>query len=522
MLHPAAGQPGTDAWGNWVQETLAAAPATYAPLHKPAVYGVPLYAYGTSYTNGANASDPATNSFVALTAAALGASATHNRGTGGSNTPSMPAQYMAGTDLWTPGVTTGVAMMEAGIGEALGANTTTEPQSRAVFVECLQTALRWFRAKEVRTFDHASVALGTFSFSALTGTVITGRGVLAVTAGQTFTITPGGPSEIVLLTAPWRAIDAEVENSDFEVQVDGGPWRAGTTKGRGDVRATGVAYTFGSYRVTGLTPTSVVIVRKKGTGDLWFLDRYLVMGNPTPPAVILVQDCPLVDASVSTDNLVGNGSFEVDTALWTVSAGSTLATSTAAAKVGAKSMVCTWGTGGPIAYTAASVVAGRSYTFSLWAFVPAGQADMRIAAWGAVAAEIDGDFNTTKEAWTKLSISFTANATGNVFLSTKHAPADGSITYIDDVRLTPSTDLWYRGAGYGDQASNTIMEIYRALVRQVAASAEFNDGAVVVADPAPYWNPAIHVHPDTIHPNDLGHAIYGDAISRAVQTLVGS
>jgi len=30
MLHPAPGQPGTDAWGDWVQSSLAALPATYA------------------------------------------------------------------------------------------------------------------------------------------------------------------------------------------------------------------------------------------------------------------------------------------------------------------------------------------------------------------------------------------------------------------------------------------------------------------------------------------------------------
>jgi hypothetical protein len=510
---------------------------------RPQCYGVPLFAYGTSYTNGANSS-VAANSFVALSASALGATVTTNKGSGGSNTPSMPAQYMSTTNPWTPGTSTGVILLEAGIGEALSAAVTTEAQSRVVFEECLHTALRWFRAKSVVTFDDSTVAMGGFVFESVNSVVIPIRGAKATTAMQQMTITPNGPKEIVLLTAPWRALDAELsDNSDFQVQVDGGAWHTGTTKHRGDTRFTNsVLYTFGSFRITNLTPTSVINIRKIGTGNLWLLDRYLVMGNTTPPPIVLIQDCPLVlkpDTNRTRTNIVTNPSFETDTTGWSISASSTLTRSTAQAHDGAASAAAVWGTNSPlpVVSTTVPVITGLTYTASAWVFVPSGAGSVKLTAFTSIPAQVYSLPSTVTNGWQRLTVTFTASATGSVTLGMlgNDVPVIGSTVYLDSVlvEVAPSMGtyfdttvtgmemdgLWNKGGTYGPLASNAVLEAYRAIVRRIAASPEFNDGTVVVADPALQWDEGRHISYDGIHPNDEGHAVYADAIIRAVQSI---
>jgi hypothetical protein len=525
--------------------TQTALDKRFQPAHRPQCYNVPLFAYGTSYTNGANSSIAA-NSFVALAATAFGATSTTNKGAGGSNTPSMPAQYMAATSPWIPGTSNGVILLESGIGEALSATTVMEPQSRVVFEECLRTALRWFRAKSVVTFDDASVNMGGFVFETSTAGVIAIRGAKATAAFQQMTITPNGPKEIVLITAPWRAVDADAaDNSDFQVQVDGGAWRNGTTKKRGDTRpaSDAVLYTFGSFRITNLTPTSVINIQKTGTGNLWFLDRYLIMGNTNPPPVVLIQDCPLVlkpDALRTRTNIVSNPNFETNTIGWSVSASSTITRSTTEFRDGVASAAIVWGTSAPVpaAFTYLNVSSGLTYTASAWVKVPAGAGAVLITAFGAVASQVYSLSSNIKGSWQRLTVTFTATSTGTVTFAMQgsETPTVGTTVYIDSVlvEVAPNmgtyfdttvtgmeTDgLWNKGGSYGPLGSNAVLEVYRSIVRQVALSPEFNDGSVVVADPAPQWDVVRHISTDGIHPNDEGHAVYADAIVRAAQSIV--
>lgn len=547
-------------------DTQKASDARYRRVRRPQVYGRPTYGYGTSFMAGAWSTSPAT-SFFALAASAMGATETHNRGSGGSNTPSMPTQYMTGADAWTPGTSNGLIFLEAGIGEALSETVRWSYQSRIVFEECIRTALRWFRAKAVRTFDHASVNKGAWVFENASSGAVPMRALTSSVSGATFTITPGGPSEIVLLTAPYRAVDMDAANNgDYEVRVDSGPWLRATTSGRGDTRPTAgaVTYTFGSYRITGLTSTSVVTVRKTGAGKVWLLDRYLVMGNPTPPPVILVQDCTLVPRqSVATvrTNLCANPAMATNLSGWTVSAvpgdSATIQRNTSEVHQRSASLSYSW-----TAFTASTLpqlvygfaaVAGKTYTLSVWVNIPWGTGRVKIAAGGAC-PDTTGAASTRNAQWHRISVTVTATSTGtiNLLVQAMDVPVVGSQFFLTEALIEEGPLLrpyldggspaaawtgtagsststmagvnsegpWNLGANYGELASNASLDVYRAILRRIAASPEFADGTVTVADPDTQWDANYHLDPDGIHPNDAGHAVYADAIVRAAQSLV--
>ena len=205
---------------------------TYRQYARPQIYGVPLYARGTSYTNGAQASTGL--GYIDLLASALGATELHNAGAGGSNTPSLPYQYVDDpAHKWTPGVSQGVVVIEASIGEALSETTDRWPQSRRVFENQILTALRWHRASAVRKFGHPSIALASGAATenvSVGGAIDLTPGIKLNAPGESWAITVGADvSEIVLLTVPWR-YSAEGENGDFTVSINGVARKATTRR----------------------------------------------------------------------------------------------------------------------------------------------------------------------------------------------------------------------------------------------------------------------------------------------------
>ena len=355
--------------------------ATFRARQAPAIYGVPLFTRGTSYTLGAGATGGI--GYSDLLAQSLGSSVLHNGGLGGTQAVSLCYQYVDDDEKWVPGTSTGVVVIESGVGETLNETAAGFAQRRFMFEGAITTALRWHRASAARKADHSSITLGP---GASRDTIdwlsaVALAPAIKLEGSESFTITIGpGVHEIALLTVPWRLSDDASRNGDFTITA-GGVTRKATTKGKGDPRPDGsnVNLTLNSERITGLNPGDVVTVTKTGGTEVWFWG-YLEMANPTPPAICLMLDVYLNESSGQ----------------WTGSA------------------------------------------------------------------------------------------------------------------ITP-----------GPMVNNKTLDVYRDIMRRVAASAEFADGTVVVADPNPYFDPTVDLHADGVHPGDSGHDKYRRAALLALQRISG-
>jgi hypothetical protein len=285
---------------NWYPHyTWLDASADNSLARRAEFYGVPLWVRGTSY-------EAAGGGYIEGLAAALGSTVVHNAATGGSNSPALPYQYVDHPDhKWTPGTSTG-AVLIGSVGDALSeSNVVSEwKQAHEVFENQLLTALRWHRAKEIRRMSHSTVTRGTGvtteNFSVPAVAIVNGA---AAQVGQTITITLNeatDPGEIVLLLVPWRE-SAASENGTLRYRLDGGAWRTATTVKMGDSRPDGsnVVLTLRSQRITGVTATSVIETETTAGKVLYF--GYLVMGNRTPPPIILVQPVPLIEVGGAWD-----------------------------------------------------------------------------------------------------------------------------------------------------------------------------------------------------------------------------
>lgn len=165
-------------------------------------------------------------------------------------------------------------------------------------------------------------------------------------------------------------------------------------------------------------------------------------------------DTPLVNTQ-TTVNLVLNPSLETNTTGW-IPGGSvppTLTQSAVQALFGTKSLLITWDTGGflPLAnYTLTNLTVGKTYTASLYVYVPAGDPDV-ILALGGISF---GTSTALKDQWVRLTLTFTASS------PTAHAiqiwpltsPTAGDLCYVDGFQVEEgSTTTIYCD---GDQASS--------------------------------------------------------------------
>jgi hypothetical protein len=151
----------------------------------------------------------------------------------------------------------------------------------------------------------------------------------------------------------------------------------------------------------------------------WRLPRPVVAGDPL----------------VMSPN--GNLSFETDASGW-VATGCALARSTTRAVVGAASGKITWITGVAgaqnIAATYSGLTIGRTYVFTVWAYVPTGAPAVRLS--------IDGANNSAPTAvtddWKELSTSIVATATSHtVQVVNDGAATSGQTAYVDLAYVTP-------------------------------------------------------------------------------------
>jgi len=111
-----------------------------------------------------------------------------------------------------------------------------------------------------------------------------------------------------------------------------------------------------------------------------------------------------VTGVTTTINLVTNPSIETDTAGWGAggSVPPTLSQSSAQALFGTKSLLATWGTGGVLplfGYIPTGVTVGKTYTMSVYVFVPTGSPDVVIVS----STQGFGDSTSLKDQWVRLT-----------------------------------------------------------------------------------------------------------------------
>lgn len=186
----------------------------------------------------------------------------------------------------------------------------------------------------------------------------------------------------------------------------------------------------------------------------------------------------------SRTNRCTNPSFETNTTGWSgVLAGkttSTLATSTAQAKLGISSLRVTWPTaiagGSVVHYTAAGLTIGLVYTFSIYAFVPAGSPAVQVVegtgAGTSVTYSPQQATTGTTGAWVRIGITLTASAATHVFaVTTVTASTSGQVVYLDGALLEQVTagvgsyfDGAVNGGGWtGTAHASTSTQTYRSV-----------------------------------------------------------
>jgi hypothetical protein len=214
---------------------------------------------------------------------------------------SLCYEYIDDDEKWTPGTSTGVVVIESGVGETLNETASVYAQQRYNFESAITTAIRWHRASAARKANHASIVLG----SGASLDTIDWLPALALAPGiklesvESFTITvQAGVHEIVLLSAPWKVTSDATRNWDYTVTVNG-VTRKASTRAKGDARPDGsnVDITLASERITDLTPGDTIVVTKiTGGTEVWFWG-YLEMANPNPPAICLMLDVYMNESS---------------------------------------------------------------------------------------------------------------------------------------------------------------------------------------------------------------------------------
>lgn len=119
---------------------------------------------------------------------------------------------------------------------------------------------------------------------------------------------------------------------------------------------------------------------------------------------------------------------------YSAAAGASVTTSTTQAHAGARSVRATWsassGTG--LFSDRAFFIVGGVYTYNAWVYVPAGAPAVKLRVEGVG----DSAQSTVTNAWTKLTMSWTATSYTNRLWVLPVTPSSGALTYVDDVTVT--------------------------------------------------------------------------------------
>lgn len=148
----------------------------------------------------------------------------------------------------------------------------------------------------------------------------------------------------------------------------------------------------------------------------------------------------VADGVNTTVNLVANPSVETNLTYWSTggSVAPTIARSNTRAMFGSWSILATWGTAGTlphVRYDFDQMTVGRTYTISVYLWVPSGSLPVTIVAQGTF-----GGTTSTFDAWERITWTGTAQATTLALgLWPVGTPAGGETFYIDGLQLEENT-----------------------------------------------------------------------------------
>jgi hypothetical protein len=189
-------------------------------------------------------------------------------------------------------------------------------------------------------------------------------------------------------------------------------------------------------------------------GRVFFRSRGALLSDlRSTSAVVKFGDSP--GATETTINLATNPSVETDTTGW--GAGGTvpptIARSNTRAKFGTWSLLVTWGTGGilPLAgYTATGLTIGRTYTATIYVWVPAGNPDVVLALGGVGFGTASTGLN---DQWVRLTYTDVATTTSwGLQIWPLTSPTAGQTCFLDAIQVEEGgTSTSYCD---GDQASS--------------------------------------------------------------------
>jgi hypothetical protein len=176
------------------------------------------------------------------------------------------------------------------------------------------------------------------------------------------------------------------------------------------------------------TPFILVESATTTSGEIHFFDRYMV----TP-----------IDSSITVrTNLCTNPSFETNNGNWTP-ASATITQDTTRYLTGTAAGLIGWSNavavdGATVYNTLTGLSIGQQYTLSFYAYTPTGGPD--IGAY--VATIIGGTTSTTKDAWVRVSYTFTATATSHqIGIRNKSITGTSTSTWIDAVLIEQSSTV---------------------------------------------------------------------------------
>lgn len=217
-------------------------------------------------------------------------------------------------------------------------------------------------------------------------------------------------------------------------------------------------------------------------GRVFFRDRSSFLSDArSTSAVAKFGDSP--GTVETTINLATNPSVEVDTTGW--GAGGTvpptIARSNTRAKFGTWSLLVTWGTGGilPLAgYTVTGLTVGRTYTATIYVYVPAGNPDVVLALGGV-------GFGTSSlglyDQWVRLTYTDVALTTSwGLQIWPLTSPTAGQTCYLDAIQVEEgATSTSYCD---GDQTSSEWDGTAHASVSRRLPELVYHDLAIAYDD----------------------------------------
>lgn len=199
---------------------------------------------------------------------------------------------------------------------------------------------------------------------------------------------------------------------------------------------------------TGTYPFDVTTLTRLPESLSWSRGRSDEHSDNQPGSIAFAFDNTTGAFTAGRANLIvaPSSSFEDATVgAWTAVNSAAVANSVVRALSGTHSMRVTWptGTGIPVPagqMTLAGLTIGQTYTYSAFVYVPAGSVDVKLAVFTLGNSAV----MSTKDAWTRITITVVATATSHLLqIVPQGATTAGQTAYVDYVEVVVGTSATY-------------------------------------------------------------------------------